>query len=376
MNSSNAIKIISSRSKQLNIMKITAKKTALLSDTAEEKQRKLFKLVTHDKTSGQFPKVGLDILRWFFYQDRSYVMDHDSDVRPPSAGDKRIHSIGSTATAKYESIGNHSYTGIFQQGSPHAMVRLSLAKASDDDQTSPGIAVKFFRNGMKSANFMAMYRLEGQKGPHKSNFFLNDFSNHVLPPTKVGLKLLGDQFEKVAPSTMVGLSDIATEYTSTGKEVVSSDVKVPYKLILRPDIGLKEEMNVIIGKEPDSTLTDHLSHINSDATLYEVYALETPKSEAEHIGRLSLTEKLTSSRFGDNELFFQHQSMDDDWKIHSKLNPEWKEDYDVWKKDFEREHPVIRCPFANLHKPSPVDIMKVVSQPFSKGLIFFSSLIS
>ena len=275
--------------------------------SAEEKQKELFDLVSYNKTSSQFPEEGPRLYHWLFCTNLESIMNLESDIRPPSAGTtKRIHSVGSTAKAKYESIGDHTYTGLFNEGSPHAMVRLSLAAPSDASQTTPGIAVKFFRDGIKSANFMAMYRLEGQEGDQKDNFFLNNFSNHVLPPTELKLKLLSDQFEKVAQSTMVGLSDIA-KYTHAGEEV--SNVKVPYKLLLIPNQELKEQMNKIVLEEPDASLTEHLSRIDSDTTLYEVHALETPTSEPELIGKLSITSKLTSSAFGDKELFFQHQEM-------------------------------------------------------------------
>jgi len=56
--------------------------------------------------------------------------------------------------------------------------------------------------------------------------------------------------------------------------------------------------------------------------LYKVYGLSAPQELGGveyYIGDLIITSKLTSSNWGDSHLFFRHQLMDDDLKIH----PEW-----------------------------------------------------
>ena len=42
--------------------------------------------------------------------------------------------------------------------------------------TAPGMGLKFLRDGMDSANLVAMYSVDGQES---WNFFKNDFSNHI-----------------------------------------------------------------------------------------------------------------------------------------------------------------------------------------------------
>ena len=240
---------------------------------------------------------------------------------------------------------------------------VSILSKSPDEKAGPSL---FSRNIIFSLT-------KGQKRDQKDNFFLNNFTNHVLSPIELKLKVLSDQFEKVAQSAMVGLSDIA-KYTNAGEEV-SNNVKVhvPYKLWLVPNQELKEQMNQIILEEPDASLTDRLSRIDSDTTLYEVHALETPTSEAELIGKLSITSKLTSSVFGDKELLFQHQDMKDDWEIHDISNPEWKKDYAKERKDFEDANPVFGCPFANT-KSLLLKVAQKVSQPICGGVNLISRI--
>ena len=65
-----------------------------------------------------------------------------------------------------------------------------------------------------------------------------------------------------------------------------------------------------------------LESVPADSKLYDIYALD--KSDfvdgvESLIGTLQLDGGLTSSKWGDESLFFRHQKMDDDVKFH----PEW-----------------------------------------------------
>ena len=56
--------------------------------------------------------------------------------------------------------------------------RLSLALEPDTRRmtTAPGMGLKFSRDGVHSANLVAMFSVGGQES---WNFFKNDFSNHI-----------------------------------------------------------------------------------------------------------------------------------------------------------------------------------------------------
>lgn len=57
---------------------------------------------------------------------------------------------------------------------------MSLAGKPSDTHITPGIGLKFLRDGIDSANLVAMYSVAGQDS---WNFFANDFSNHIPPVT-------------------------------------------------------------------------------------------------------------------------------------------------------------------------------------------------
>ena len=56
----------------------------------------------------------------------------------------------------------------------------------------PGMGLKFLRDGVDSANLVAMYSVDGQ--PNDWNFFSHDFSNHVAPATGMLTKMLAKRF--------------------------------------------------------------------------------------------------------------------------------------------------------------------------------------
>ncbi len=313
------------------------------SKSAAEKRKILFGAVENEKgTTGQYA-AAVRMLAWMLTgrASQEYVRDNDSDMRPKqNIGRlaKKIHSVGNVALAKYESIGDHDYTGIFKEGCPNTLVRLSHAVAPDATQTAPGMGVKFFRDGIKSANFVSMYKLSGQSAnctKDFGNFFANDFTNHVpelIPGESPSLDQLAAKFEEVwKPATMVGLSDIS-KYTNTGKE--AEKMKFPFELVLKPNPVLVKQFE---GIDPASPANDYLSKIPSGTKLYDIYARETPTSSVVLIGRLTTTSEMISSRFGDTELFFQHQSIADDWEIH----PEWNvNNVEVWQAPKKSS-----CPF-------------------------------
>lgn len=78
---------------------------------------------------------------------------------------------------EWKDLGGHSYSGIFK-GATNGYVRLSLAKepVTTVQETAPGMGLKFLRDGIDSANLVAMYSVNGQDS---WNFFKNDFTTHI-----------------------------------------------------------------------------------------------------------------------------------------------------------------------------------------------------
>ena len=59
-------------------------------------------------------------------------------------------------------------------------------------------------------------------------------------------------------------------------------------------------------------LTEDLRIGKSSVLLFEVHALKDPTSDAQHIGNIFLTSPLIRSTFGDERLFFLHETMNRD----------------------------------------------------------------
>ena len=105
---------------------------------------------------------------------------------------KYIHSVGAIGKCKFVSTGDHPYTGIFE-GADYGFCRLSAASEPNIIQDlAPGLSLKFLRDGVLSADIMALYSVNGT--PNDWNFFSKDFYNHVGPGTTLPTKGLLDKF--------------------------------------------------------------------------------------------------------------------------------------------------------------------------------------
>merc|ERR1712126_410983 len=229
--------------------------------------------------------------------------------------EKYIHTVGTVGQVEWKDLGGHSYTGIFK-GASNGYARLSVAKepVSTVQETAPGMGLKFLRDGMHSANLVAMYSVNGQES---WNFFKNDFTTHIGPG---GLELLPLQVKFSEATNYVQYSALSNwgQYGEDGVEVTDS-MLFPYMLRFKPS----GEINF-----PDEYVNDWLDDLKSipqGTTLYQVWAFDKPKElggvEA-HIADLVLTSEMTTSVWGDKHLFFRHQDMAEDVALY----PEW-DDY-------------------------------------------------
>jgi hypothetical protein len=214
--------------------------------------------------------------------------------------DKLIHTVGTVAQVKLTSNGQHPFTGIFE-GADHGFVRLSAAAEPDIKVKllTPGMGLKFLRDGMDSASLVAMYSVDGQPS---WNFFLNDFSNHIQAPASTALKLVGNKFATTSPYIQeVGLSDWS-QHGQTGAAVASP--VFPFSLRFHPT-GQFEFPDNYSGVD----FTAQLMTIPSGSTLYQVYGMDAPKEMGGKewlIGTLDTTSIMTTTTWGDKNLFFRH----------------------------------------------------------------------
>ena len=90
---------------------------------------------------------------------------------------KYVHTVGTVGKVEWVDTGGHPYTGIFQ-GARQGIARFSFAKKPSPPalKTTPGMGLKFLRDGMDSANLLALFDIAGQES---WNFFENTFTNHI-----------------------------------------------------------------------------------------------------------------------------------------------------------------------------------------------------
>ena len=89
------------------------------------------------------------------------------------------------AKIRYKNTGGHKYTGFFEDGAEHGIIRLSDAHLHLNDSRGnpvgshmqPSVAVKFLRDGMESANYLGMVSFED--GGTGFDFFSKPFINHL-----------------------------------------------------------------------------------------------------------------------------------------------------------------------------------------------------
>lgn len=297
--------------------------------SAKEKSDLLWEAIQKNQTPyGWYSLVKMGIK---FFSDFHPTFNHYADHFPAEGRAKFIHAVGNVAKARLVPEPGQPYTGIFK-GHDNVLIRLSCAKepkANKDplDNFTPGMAVKFLRDGMPSANTITMFSVNGQDS---WNFFSKDFSNHIPAAKGFALKLLEHQFADVTPYTGTIGSRTLGEYGEDGQK--EENPKYPFQIIFRahPDVSSRFSDNYT------EYFVDQLKTIEPETKLYNVLAVENPGDEPQHIGTIVLDSKLITSYFGDKHLFFQHNFQEDDFEIH----PEWKRAIDnkrMLKSEFLRE---------------------------------------
>jgi len=280
---------------------------AYLAESASKKSDDLWTAINKDTKIGGWYHVQMPQL---FTESEAPTFDTPGDEMPQGSlygyRLKLIHSVGAIAKVKFHSRRNHKYTGIFE-GADYGFARLSAAVEPDTKVQSlaPGMGLKFVRDGIDSANMVAMYSVDGQPS---WNFFANDFSNHIPESTAVLTNLLAAHFASETKwVTEVGLSDMA-RYDQSGYDF-GDKVNFPYKLRFHPTGKISFPDTYV------AEFTDQLMTIPSGSTLYEVYATDKPVElggTETHIGDLITESEFTTSNWGDEHFFIRHQDFAED----------------------------------------------------------------
>jgi len=268
----------------------------------------------------------LEILGLFF-ESMNPTFDLSSDWLP-NGRKKLIHSQGLVAKFKWVPYEFHPYTGLFESGGDYGILRVSLAKEppvrpGEAGTFVPGLSVKLFRDNRPSANFMAMFSLDGQES---WNFFENQLSNHVNDPNDPLLKLVAKKFRTSSKfESKLGLSDFA-RYNDKGVEVTA--VKMPHRLFLKPNIRVRESVAPCVAHNitgPTWYRQFDCVQLDEHEDLYRVFAEDFPGGPQQFIGAIMLTSDFIPSEVADRQLFFQHVRMEEDYK----LRPDWLKSFHV-----------------------------------------------
>ncbi|CDW91794.1 UNKNOWN [Stylonychia lemnae] len=307
--------------------------------SAEEKHDIIWNKVTADETSQAWK--GAAGLAGFVAESMAPTLDWVADSMPTGFFGKRekyIHTQGVVGSVKFVPVpNNEGYTGIFQ-GAEYGIIRFSTGGQADETKKdasqaqgnfAPGFGLKFLRDGIVSADMVALSITQ-----ESWNFFKNDFSNHV----GVAPGIVGTKFRTVTQYiNHIGISDMA-RYNEKGQDQ-SAQLKFPFQLLFSAPNELKSRFPDNFEKD----FTDQLITIPQGSTLFNVYALADPKAEKVLIGHLELNSEITRSMFGDTMLFFEHQNGAQDIDI----KPEWKSAFNLTSQKISVKNG-IACPLNYL----------------------------
>ena len=277
-----------------------------ISASAEAKRDQLWSRV--ERTAyrpGFLPTEGpgaLDLAKLLYTPFLQVTFLHTSDEMP--LGRKRvIHTFGSIAKVRFETLPGVPFTGLFESGGI-GLIRLSLA--AQGGTFTPGFGLKILVSGQPSVNFQAMYSLDGQGEDH--NFFAHRFSNIVAPPESFALKV-GAQAFAAAIHSLPGAPENERTLPLEEAAAIRADgatvahVIAPYEIEFWPTKAAAS----FTPSQDDLDVRERLAAIPMGTQLYEVTARDRQGNRS-GVGRIVTDSPIIASQYGDETIFFQHQS--------------------------------------------------------------------
>jgi hypothetical protein len=180
---------------------------------------------------------------------------------------------------------------------------------------TPGLGLKFLRDGHDSANLVAAPSLEGQ--PDNWNFLAHSFTTTLVSerPSSFVSQLVNARFATATKYVQaVGLQDVAAR-DQHGTRVETP--RFPYLLRFQPvvDTTFPTKFGGYL------QYVDQLANIPSDTRLFDVYAQDQPHATEHLLGTVHLVGNLRRSKWADERLFFRHQRKEADLAVC----PMWKQ---------------------------------------------------
>jgi len=281
--------------------------------TASAKMTQLWNKVTHKDVVGRSgpAKSVLGVVSTLIGESMRTTFDTHWDVLPEGRT-KVIHSQGVHCQFELD-IPESPFTGLLAAGKQAGIIRMGSASSLDKTGKPPfpGLSFKFLRSGVQSGNFVAL-RATGPEGGGYA-FFDQAFSKIVNPPAALQALMKFDQASQCV--SMVGLSDIAS-YAQDGRQTPANAINFPYDITFEAS---SDQVYIPNEKMSDEDMYNHLSAIRQGTHLFDVYAKASPTAEKAFLGKLTTTSSCVKSVFGDQNLFFRHQRMEEDFV----KKPEW-----------------------------------------------------
>ncbi|KAL4497161.1 hypothetical protein ABPG72_019481 [Tetrahymena utriculariae] len=251
----------------------------------------------------------------------SVTLYYQSDSLPEGRK-KLIHSVGVVGKVKFVAEPDTPYNGLFK-GADSALIRFSLDKPPNYskseaqntyDNFALGLELQFLADGVFSANLVAMW---GVNGVDTFNFFDKKMSIHVPKAEDLQLKLGAKKFSTATPIVQ-NVAHIQTP----------ADIKKRFTNYTR---------------EYSQVFTE----IQQGTTALEVLAMDDPATGClKKLGTLITTSEFTTSKFGDENLFFQHQNYVNDIELHQQWS-DYSPQFSFFGSN-EPKKPEGKCSFASL----------------------------
>lgn len=228
---------------------------------------------------------------------------------------KLIHTLGVVGTVRLEADEDSPYTGLFE-GADYGIVRLSDGGFLHEGMESfdPTAALKFFVDGQEARNLLSRASFAHTSNPY---FFDKPFSNNPAGADQMSECSQNTRNPKMSEATPFIFSTGTGHFSEVREDgTMVEDEVFPYELIWEPNQDAFPS-----SQEDFFTYFDNNSG-GPDTLLFTLRAWEDPCMEdcprnwedAPEIGKIYLTSELYRSTFGDERLFFAHESVGRDVK--------------------------------------------------------------
>ncbi|MFN0051531.1 MAG: hypothetical protein ACKV0T_05025 [Planctomycetales bacterium] len=229
------------------------------------------------------------------------TFEHMGDELP--AGRKKIvHPYGTVCQVRWEAVPENPFTGVLRTGGI-GLIRIGLSLPARS--FTPGMGLKILVGGHPSRNVVCIPNLEGQGAD--ANVFARPCST-ILPPFSGlvlgAVKIMFTKAVKQIPSRGLSWNKIPVNHlaeTESDGAPVANPV-IPDELVFQPTADAQTSS----APTPDYRLK--LKAIPPGTALYDISARATEGGALQPIGRLITESRFVASRYGDEVLFFQHNT--------------------------------------------------------------------